>query len=97
VIVATGRCRRALSGAAFDEKLIVSNDGALSVPELPKRGLGVIGAGVIGLEMGTVWRRLGSEVTILEALPVFLGAADEQIAGKRGRSSPSRPEDSSSA
>ena len=46
---------------------------------MPKR-LGVIGAGVIGLEMGSVWRRLGSEVTILEALPAFLGAADEQVA-----------------
>src|SRR6267378_4439305 len=79
VIVATGSSPRALSGAAFDEKLILSNDGALAIPEVPKR-LGVIGAGVIGLEMGSVWRRLGSEVTILEALPVFLGAADEQIA-----------------
>src|SRR6267142_2092677 len=79
VIVATGSVPRALSGAAFDEKLILSNDGALAIPEVPKR-LGVIGAGVIGLEMGSVWRRLGSEVTILEALPVFLGAADEQIA-----------------
>jgi len=46
---------------------------------VPKR-LGVIGAGVIGLEMGSVWRRLGSDVTILEALPTFLGAADETIA-----------------
>ncbi len=79
VIIATGSSPRALSGAAFDEKLILSNDGALAIPEVPKR-LGVIGAGVIGLEMGSVWRRLGSEVTILEALPVFLGAADEQIA-----------------
>ncbi|HZF18493.1 MAG TPA: dihydrolipoyl dehydrogenase [Burkholderiales bacterium] len=79
VIIATGSSPRALSGAAFDEKLILSNDGALVIPEVPKR-LGVIGAGVIGLEMGSVWRRLGSEVTILEALPVFLGAADEQIA-----------------
>src|SRR5258706_74668 len=79
VIVATGSVPRALSGAAFDEKLILSNDGALAIPEVPKR-LGVIGAGVIGLEVGSVWRRLGSEVTILEALPVFLGAADEQIA-----------------
>src|SRR5207302_3375068 len=51
----------------------------LASPEVPKR-LGVFGAGVIGLEMGSVWRRLGSEVTILEALPVFLGAADEQVA-----------------
>ena len=79
VIVATGSVPRALPGAAFDEKLILSNDGALAIPEVPKR-LGVIGAGVIGLEMGSVWRRLGSEVTILEALPAFLGAADEQIA-----------------
>jgi dihydrolipoamide dehydrogenase len=79
VIIATGSSPRGLSEAAFDEKLILSNDGALAIPEVPKR-LGVIGAGVIGLEMGSVWRRLGSEVTILEALPVFLGAADEQIA-----------------
>ena len=79
VIVATGSNPRALPGADFDEKLVLSNDGALAIPEVPKR-LGVIGAGVIGLEMGSVWRRLGSEVTILEALPVFLGAADEQIA-----------------
>jgi dihydrolipoamide dehydrogenase len=79
VIVATGSVPRALPGAAFDEKLILSNDGALSIPEVPKR-LGIVGAGVVGLEMGSVWRRLGSEVTILEALPAFLGAADEQIA-----------------
>src|SRR5947209_15352766 len=79
VIIATGSSPRALSGAAFDEKLILSNDGALAIPEVPKR-LGVIGAGVIGLEMGSVWRRLGSQVTMLEVLPVFLGAADEQIA-----------------
>jgi dihydrolipoamide dehydrogenase len=79
VIVATGSVPRALPGAAFDEKLILSNDGALSIPEVPKR-LGIIGAGVVGLEMGSVWRRLGSEVTILEALPAFLGAADEQVA-----------------
>jgi dihydrolipoamide dehydrogenase len=79
VIIATGSSPRALSGAAFDEKLILSNDGALAIREVPKR-LGVIGAGVIGLEMGSVWRRLGSQVTVLEALPVFLGAADEQVA-----------------
>src|SRR5258706_11984958 len=79
IIIATGSNPRALPGAGFDEKAILSNDGALAIPEVPKR-LGVIGAGVIGLEMGSVWRRLGSEVTILEALPAFLGAADEQIA-----------------
>ena len=84
VIVATGSSPRALPGATFDEKLILSNDGALAMPDVPKR-LGVIGAGVIGLEMGSVWRRLGSEVTILEALPAFLGAADEQIAKEAAR------------
>src|SRR5207249_887010 len=55
------------------------NTGALAIAEVPKR-LGVIGAGVIGLEMGSVWRRLGADVTILEVLPAFLGAADEAIA-----------------
>ena len=79
VIVATGSNPRALAGAAFDEESILSNDGALRIPAVPKT-LAVIGAGVIGLEMGSVWRRLGSEVTVLEALPVFLGAVDEQIA-----------------
>ncbi len=79
VIVATGSKPRALPGVAFDNKLILDNDGALAIPEVPKK-LGVVGAGVIGLEMGSVWRRLGAEVTILEALPVFLGAADEQVA-----------------
>ena len=79
VIVATGSSARALPGAAFDEENILSNDGALRIPSVPKT-LGVIGSGVIGLEMGSVWRRLGSDVTVLEALPVFLGAVDEQIA-----------------
>jgi dihydrolipoamide dehydrogenase len=79
VVVATGSSARSLPGAAFDEVSILSNDGALRIGEVPKR-LGVIGAGVIGLEMGSVWRRLGSEVTILEGLPNFLGAVDEQIA-----------------
>ena len=79
VIVATGSNPRALPGAEFDEKLILSNAGALTIADVPKR-LGVIGAGVIGLEMGSVWRRLGAEVTILEALPAFLGAADQAIA-----------------
>lgn len=79
VIVATGSNPRALPGAAFDEDKILSNDGALRIPSVPKT-LGVIGSGVIGLEMGSVWRRLGADVTILEALPTFLGAADEQVA-----------------
>ena len=79
VIVATGSNARALPGADFDEENILSNDGALRIPGVPKK-LGLIGSGVIGLEMGSVWRRLGSEVTVLEALPTFLGAVDEQIA-----------------
>jgi len=79
VIVATGSSARALPGAAFDEDRILSNDGALRLPAVPKT-LGVVGSGVIGLEMGSVWRRLGAEVTILEALPNFLGAADEGVA-----------------
>jgi dihydrolipoamide dehydrogenase len=79
VIVATGSNPRPLPGVAFDERLVLSNDGALAIDPVPAR-LGVIGAGVIGLEMGSVWRRLGSEVTLLEVLPEFLGVADEQIA-----------------
>jgi dihydrolipoamide dehydrogenase len=79
VIVATGSNARALPGAAFDEDKILSNDGALRLGAVPAT-LGVIGSGVIGLEMGSVWRRLGAEVTILEAMPGFLGAADEGVA-----------------
>ncbi len=79
IIVATGSNARSLPGVPFDEVNILSNDGALRMPAVPKK-LGVIGAGVIGLEMGSVWRRLGSEVTVLEGLPTFLGAVDEQIA-----------------
>lgn len=79
IIVATGSNARALPGTPFDEQMILSNDGALRIGVVPKK-LGLIGSGVIGLEMGSVWRRLGSEVTILEGLPTFLGAVDEQIA-----------------
>lgn len=79
IIVATGSNARALPGVAFDEQTVLSNDGALNIAAVPKK-LGVIGAGVIGLEMGSVWRRLGAEVTVLEAMPGFLTAVDEQIA-----------------
>jgi len=58
---------------------VLSNDGALRIGAVPKK-LALIGSGVIGLEMGSVWRRLGAEVTVLEALPTFLGAVDDQIA-----------------
>ncbi len=79
VVVATGSVARPLPGVAFDEQRVLSNDGALAIPQVPRR-LGVIGAGVVGLELGSVWRRLGAEVTMLEVLPAFLPAADEQIA-----------------
>ncbi len=79
IIVATGSNARALPGAPFDEENILSNDGALRIGAVPKK-LGLIGSGVIGLEMGSVWRRLGAEVTVLEGLPTFLGAVDQQIA-----------------
>jgi dihydrolipoamide dehydrogenase len=79
IVLATGSNARSLPGAPFDEETILSNDGALKMGAVPAK-LGVIGAGVIGLEMGSVWRRLGADVTVLEALPVFLGAVDEQIA-----------------
>ncbi|MDB5820409.1 MAG: dihydrolipoamide dehydrogenase [Rhizobacter sp.] len=79
VIVATGSNPRSLPQAPFDEKNILSNTGALEIATVPKT-LGVIGSGVIGLEMGSVWRRLGADVTVLEALPTFLGGVDEQIA-----------------
>jgi dihydrolipoamide dehydrogenase len=79
VIIATGSNARALPGTPFDEVNVLSNDGALRVGAVPKK-LAMIGSGVIGLEMGSVWRRLGADVTILEGLPTFLGAVDEQIA-----------------
>ncbi|MEB0140303.1 MULTISPECIES: dihydrolipoyl dehydrogenase [unclassified Undibacterium] len=79
IILATGSNARALPGTPFDEVNVLSNEGALNIAAVPKK-LGVIGAGVIGLEMGSVWRRLGADVTVLEALPTFLAAVDEQIA-----------------
>jgi len=79
VIVATGSKPRHLPGIPVDNKLVCDNAGALSFDSVPKR-LGVIGAGVIGLELGSVWKRLGSEVNILEALPDFLSAADQAVA-----------------
>jgi dihydrolipoamide dehydrogenase len=79
VIVATGSKARHLPGIAVDNVTVCDNEGALAFGATPKK-VGVIGAGVIGLELGSVWRRLGAEVTVLEALPAFLGACDESIA-----------------
>ncbi|MEQ8598283.1 MAG: dihydrolipoyl dehydrogenase [Devosia sp.] len=79
VIIATGSVPAAIPPAPVDQELVVDSTGALAFTEVPKR-LGVIGAGVIGLELGSVWRRLGAEVTVLEALPEFLAAADRAVA-----------------
>jgi dihydrolipoamide dehydrogenase len=79
IILAAGSVPIQIPGIPFDGKSIVDNVGALNIDAVPKR-FGVIGAGVIGLEMGSVWKRLGSEVTILEALPDFLGTVDADIA-----------------
>jgi dihydrolipoamide dehydrogenase len=79
VVIATGSSPRALPGADFDEDKILSNDGALRIGGVPEK-LGLIGSGVIGLEMGSVWRRLGAAVTVLEAMPSFLAAVDETLA-----------------
>jgi dihydrolipoamide dehydrogenase len=78
VVIATGSKARHLPGVPVDNVTVCDNIGALAFDEVPKR-LGVIGAGVIGLELGSVWRRLGAKVTILEALPTFLAAADESV------------------
>lgn len=79
VILASGSRPIDIPPAPVDQKVIVDSTGALDFQAVPKR-LGVIGAGVIGLELGSVWARLGAEVTVLEALDKFLPAADEQIA-----------------
>jgi dihydrolipoamide dehydrogenase len=77
-VIATGSRARHLPGVPVDNEIVCDNIGALAFREVPQR-LGVIGAGVIGLELGSVWRRLGSKVTVLEALPGFLAAADESV------------------
>ena len=79
VILASGSVPIELPFAKFDGKTIVDNAGALDFAAVPKR-LAIIGAGVIGLELGSVWKRLGAEVIIIEALPDFLGSADADIA-----------------
>lgn len=79
IILASGSRPVDIPPAPVDQNVIVDSTGALDFQSVPKR-LGVIGAGVIGLELGSVWARLGAEVTVLEALDKFLPAADEQIA-----------------
>ena len=84
LIIATGSVSRDIPVAPINGETIVDNVGALEFTEAAKK-LGVIGAGVIGLELGSVWRRLGSEVKILEALPEFLSAADNDIAAEAAK------------
>jgi dihydrolipoamide dehydrogenase len=79
VIIATGSKPIQIPPAPFDGKYIVDSEGALEFTEVPKR-VGVIGAGVIGLELGSVWARLGAEVTVLEAVDTFLPVVDQQVA-----------------
>jgi len=79
VIIATGSKARHLPGIPVDNTIVCDNEGALALAAVPKR-LAVIGAGVIGLELGSVWRRLGAEVTVLEAMPSFLAACDDAVA-----------------
>ena len=78
VIIATGSKPREIPNVKVDNVSICDNEGALKFTEAPKK-LGVIGAGVIGLELGSVWRRLGADVTVLEVMPSFLASADESV------------------
>ncbi len=79
IIIATGSSPIEIPSAIFDNKNIVDSTGALEFSKVPKT-LGVIGAGVIGLELGSVWARLGSDVTVIEAMDDFLPMADSEIA-----------------
>ncbi len=90
IIIATGSDVISLPGITIDEKIIVSSTGALSLPAVPKRMV-VIGGGVIGLELGSVWQRLGSQVTVVEFLDRILPPMDgevskqmQRILGKQG-------------
>jgi len=79
VVIATGSDAARLNGIDFDEKRIVSSTGALELPTVPKKLL-IVGAGIIGLELGSVWRRLGAEVTIVEFLDHILPGIDSEVA-----------------
>ena len=79
IVIATGSDVARLPGIDIDEQTIVSSTGALALPKVPRRLL-VIGAGVIGLELGSVWRRLGSEVLVVEFLDRILPGTDAEVA-----------------
>jgi len=84
ILIATGSEPASLPGLTIDEKRIVSSTGALALAEVPKK-LVVIGAGIIGLELGSVWRRLGAEVTVLEFLDRILPGLDAEVAAQTAR------------
>ncbi len=84
IIIATGSTPFSIPNVTIDNDLIVDNAGALNIDETPKK-LGIIGAGVIGLEMASVWGRLGSQIVIFEAMDTLLAAADKDIAKVAGR------------
>ncbi len=79
IVIATGSDSTPLPGVAIDEKTIVTSTGALTLEKVPERML-IVGAGVIGLELGSVWRRLGTEVTVVEYLDRILPGMDDEIA-----------------
>ncbi|WP_391503267.1 FAD-dependent oxidoreductase [Escherichia fergusonii] len=81
VVIATGSQPRQLPGVTIDNQQILDNRGALALSEVPPR-LGVIGAGVIGLELGSVWNRVGSDVTLLEMAPIFLPALEARLSNE---------------
>ncbi len=84
IVIATGSEVTPLPGVEVDEERIVSSTGALSLKAVPKKMI-VIGAGIIGLELGSVWRRLGAEVTVVEYLDRILPGADGEIAKQAQR------------
>ena len=84
IIVATGSETTPLPGVDIDEKQIVTSTGALDIPKVPK-SMVVIGAGVIGLELGSVWRRLGAEVTVVEFLDIALPGMDGEVSKQAQR------------
>ena len=81
IVIATGSDVARLPGIEIDEKRVVSSTGALELPSVPKKLL-IVGAGIIGLELGSVWRRLGAEVTIVEFLDHILPGLDREIANQ---------------
>ena len=84
VIIATGSVPVELPFLKFDEERVLSNDGALRIPEVPGH-LVVIGGGVIGLELGSVWRRLGAKVTVVELMPTILPGNDADVVKEMDR------------